>query len=110
MGQAGLSNFCEMMDMPVLHHKTYLQHQKAIHEKSSSYSSQIMSEAVQIVRNAYPEQAGKPIIDIDVSYDGSWHTRGHKSNCGLGCVIENRTGLVVDNEVLSKFCQKCLVV
>ena len=36
------------------------------------------------------------LTDIHTSYDGSWQTRGHKSQNGLGCVIENATGLCID--------------
>lgn len=49
------------------------------------------------------------IIDVSVSYDGTWHKRGHTSNYGIGVVIELQTGLVIDYAVLSKFCRKCVV-
>lgn len=42
-----------------------------------------------------------------MSYDGSWHKRGFTSNYGIGCCIEVITGLVIDFEVLSKFCSLC---
>ena len=46
-------------------------------------------------------------IDLKTSYDGSWQTRGNKSNNGLGCVIENETGLCVDFHTMTRFCQLC---
>ena len=48
------------------------------------------------------------IIDLVCSYDGSWHKRGHTSLYGIGCVIEVTTGLVVDYEILSKYCHMCV--
>ena len=42
-------------------------------------------------------------VDITVSYDGSWHKRGHPSMYGVAAVIDIYTGLVVDYVVLSKF-------
>lgn len=39
-----------------------------------------------------------------MSYDGSWQKRGFTSKDGIGCIIEVITGLVVDYEVLSKYC------
>ncbi|GFT66727.1 uncharacterized protein TNCV_1394951 [Trichonephila clavipes] len=49
----------------------------------------------------------KDIVDIGVSYDGSWLTRGHTSNIGVGCVIDLLTGFVIDYEVMSKLCGEC---
>lgn len=42
------------------------------------------------------------------SFDGSWHKRGHNSLYGIGCVIDVLTGLVVDYEVMSKYCHLCV--
>ncbi|KAA0198962.1 hypothetical protein HAZT_HAZT010739 [Hyalella azteca] len=47
------------------------------------------------------------LLDIYVSFDGSWMTRGHKSHIGIGCVVECNTGFVIDMEVLSNFCHLC---
>ncbi|XP_042910028.1 uncharacterized protein [Parasteatoda tepidariorum] len=44
-----------------------------------------------------------------VSYDGTWQKRGHSSLYGIGFVIDNSTGLVVDYEILSKYCHDCVV-
>lgn len=51
-----------------------------------------------------PEEDG--ILDVRVSFDGSWQTRGHHLNIGAGFVIDSCTG-VLDYEVKSKFCQRC---
>ena len=50
-----------------------------------------------------------PVIDgyITVSFDGSWHKRGHTSKYGPGVVIDALTGLVIAHEVLSKYCHAC---
>ncbi|GFS89305.1 uncharacterized protein TNCV_3399811 [Trichonephila clavipes] len=49
------------------------------------------------------------IIDEILSYDGTWQKRGHTSNLGLGIIIDILSGLVLDFEVLSKYCQNCAV-
>ena len=49
------------------------------------------------------------LLDITVSFDGSWLTRGHHSNIGAGFVIHFDTGIVLDMEILSKHCQQCKV-
>lgn len=55
-----------------------------------------------------PSLAEKDILDICVSYDGTWQKRGHTSLYGIGVVIDILTGLVVDFEILSKYCHDCL--
>ena len=47
------------------------------------------------------------MLHIAVSYDGTWHKRGHSSLYGLGLVIDILTGLVVDYELLSRYCPVC---
>ena len=47
------------------------------------------------------------VLDVDVSYDGSWLTRGHKSKMSAGFVVEADTGIILDHECLSKHCHKC---
>ena len=44
------------------------------------------------------------VIDIQVSFDGTWRKRGFSSNYGVGVWIDVLTGLVIDYEVLSLYC------
>lgn len=37
----------------------------------------------------------------------TWHKRGHNSLYCIGCVIDILTGLVIDFEVISKYCHDC---
>lgn len=53
--------------------------------------------------------ADNEVFDITVRYDGSWQKRGFTSKYGICCCIEILTGLIIDFEVLSKFCNKCEV-
>ncbi|GFX55032.1 uncharacterized protein TNCV_2305551 [Trichonephila clavipes] len=57
----------------------------------------------------YSLQNRDEIIDVSVSYDGTWQKRGHTSNLGLGIIIDILSGLVLDFEVLSKYCHNCVV-
>lgn len=36
------------------------------------------------------------VIDINVSFDSTWHKRSHTSDYGVGCVIESYTGYATD--------------
>ena len=56
-----------------------------------------------------PDKDG--ILDIAVSYDGTWQRRGgggHSSHNGAGAVIDLLTGLPLDYEVLCNCCHQCL--
>ncbi|GFW77072.1 uncharacterized protein TNCV_2725021 [Trichonephila clavipes] len=43
----------------------------------------------------------------NVTFDGTWLTRGHSSQIGVGCVIDLLTGFVMDFEIMSKRCIEC---
>ena len=49
----------------------------------------------------------EPFLDVVVSYDGTWMTRGHKSHICVGFVIHVDTGFVLDHGVLSNYCGTC---
>ncbi|GFT04711.1 uncharacterized protein TNCV_334601 [Trichonephila clavipes] len=70
-------------------------------------SNQLLLDVRKNIREAYGSKNDKDIVDIEVSYDGSWLKRGHTSNIGVGCVIDLLTGFVIDYEVMSKRCAEC---
>ena len=111
VGNAGLVKFCRCLDSPAMHHKTYTTHSKAITTASMEVVTDVLCESAQIVRKVYkdldPSIDESGVIDLTVSFDGSWMTRGHKSLYGIGCVVEVVTGLVIDFAVLSLYCQSC---
>ena len=47
------------------------------------------------------------VIDLTVSYDGTWQKRGFTSHHGVGVINEVQTGLIVDYDVLSNNCHAC---
>ena len=47
------------------------------------------------------------VINISVSFDGTWQKRGFSSHYGIGVCIDILTGLVIDYEVLSSYCHAC---
>ncbi|KAK8718674.1 hypothetical protein OTU49_014556, partial [Cherax quadricarinatus] len=71
-----------------------------ITNKSIESCNQIHTEAREIVTQEYakvgsvPDQSG--VLDVDVTYHGTWHTRDHHSNYGIGTTIDTVTKLVVD--------------
>ncbi|GFX86164.1 uncharacterized protein TNCV_2560461 [Trichonephila clavipes] len=81
--------------------------------KSSNFTSRRISDSEvkslndvrSQVKRAY--QSNSAITDIDVTFDGTWLTRGHSSQIGVGCVIDLLTGFVMDFEIMSKRCIEC---
>ncbi|GFU51042.1 uncharacterized protein TNCV_2757151 [Trichonephila clavipes] len=72
----------------------------------------ILEVARNIVRKQHldlndEEKKETGVLDITVSFDGSWQKRGYKSLYGIGVVIDLLTGLVIDYEILSKYCTEC---
>ena len=47
------------------------------------------------------------VINISVSFDGTWQKRGFTSHYGIGVCIDLLSGLVIDYEVLSSYCHAC---
>ncbi|GFV56574.1 uncharacterized protein TNCV_1803831 [Trichonephila clavipes] len=66
-------------------------------------------EISKVVRKHHEDLLGTAngVIDITVSYDGTWQKRGHSSLYGIGIVIDILTGLIIDYEILSKYCPEC---
>ena len=52
--------------------------------------------------------AADGILEIDISYDGTWMTRGHRSHVCVGFAMNVTHGFVLDFEVISNFCQECV--
>lgn len=61
-----------------------------------------------VVENNADKMDENGVVDVGVTTDGSWHKRGHQSNFGIGTVIELDSGLLLDYEVYSKLCNKCI--
>ena len=111
VGYAGLVKFSRYLDMPVMTRNTFLKHQNVITNASMCVANDIVCESAQIVRHVYkkldPSIDESGVMDLMVSFDGSWMTRGHSSLYGIGCVVEMVTGLVIDFTILSLYCQSC---
>ena len=48
-------------------------------------------------------------INVSISFDISWKTRGFYFNIGFGAAISTSTKKVLDNELLSRLCEKCSI-
>ena len=95
-----------------MHLRTYQRVAQYVHDASILALNVCYSKAVQAVRSFYCSMDSNldpdSTIPIIVSYDGTWHKRGHSSHYGVGVVIELYTGLVIDTHVVSNYCAKCV--
>ena len=112
LGSTAFNNFCESMDLQGMHHKTFHSKANKLYAKTSDLETRVFSETVTYVRQVHAHQAGitfsdDDVLDISVSFDGTWLTRGHSSHIGVGCVVDLLTGLCLDVHVMCTYCQAC---
>ena len=111
IGYAGLQRFCSTMNMNILNKKPY---QKIIEDLSTDFmelKEKVLGLAREKVREYYmsldSSLSADSVIDYSVTYDGTWQKRGFTSLYGIGFVIELFTGIIIDYEIISKFCRIC---
>ncbi|GFV90534.1 uncharacterized protein TNCV_2222501 [Trichonephila clavipes] len=87
--------------------KRWQKFSKTVDEKTVIVKKKMLKMSRQAGREAHVKVdaslKNQEIIDVSVSYDGTWQKRGHISNLGLGIIIDILSGLVLDFEVLSKY-------
>ena len=110
LGYKQLIQFMAGVDIPqVMHLRTYQRIAEQVHESAVACQEECYIQAVKAVREHYCnlDTALDPngIIPIIVSYDGTWHRRGHSSHHGVVVVIELYTGLV--RHICCNYCSKC---
>ena len=106
-GSCGPNKFCAVFGIKPMNKAVYQKKQNRIIDVMVDSADTILCETVARVVEAYTETDADFNGNITVSFDGSWHKRGHTSNYGFGAVIDVLTGLVVDYEVLSKYYGAC---
>ena len=111
-GYSAMKEWCNTMNMPYnISQNMYAKNHQKISEACGETFKEITKTSRIAIIDAYKEIGVEPdeegVLDIGVSYDGSWHRRGHSSHNGMASVIELFTGLPIDYEVLSNFCLKC---
>lgn len=112
MGAEKSKSIFEKLNLSAMHHQTFQTHAEAIYNLNDEVRQVIFQKSAEIVRKEHLALAGadqncSEPLNISVSYDGSWLTRGHTSLIGLGCVIDCLTGLVIDGHVMNSYCQVC---
>lgn len=111
-GHAAIQTFSMILGMPGMDKKTFSNCLDNLCESNAQVKNEILKFSNERVRNAHielnSELTTNDVIGITVSYDGTWQKRGHSSLYGVFAVIDVLTGLVIDFEVLSKYCPDCV--
>lgn len=111
IGQKQINVFSSIVGLPLIGQRLYDATFKNILLHNFESFQKMLSDARDHVYQNYlvlgsePDKNGN--IKIDVSYDGSWMSRGFSSQYGVGAVIDCVTGLILDISVLSKYCHQC---
>ena len=110
LGHRAMKKFSSLFGWEGLHLKTFQGKESRVIRSIIDNTEEVLSASVSNVKEAYATLDSDVSTDplcITVSFDGSWHKRGHTSMYGFASVIDVLTGLVVDYVVLSKYCHAC---
>lgn len=105
-GYTALEKFCMLMNIHLMSSRTFNLYKKILHSSLSRATNKQFEQIRNDIKKAYNEEVNG-ITNIAVTFDGTWLTRGHTSQIGIGCVIDMLTGYVVDFQVMSKYCKEC---
>ena len=98
MGADKFTKFCENSDIETMHTSSFHDHADKIYEKNTELRRLVFTKSLEFVRQEhtkvvnYPDENG--ILNISVTFDWTWLTRGFTSNVRSGLAIDMMTGLV----------------
>ena len=111
LGHTAMKEFCGVLGMRGMHLKTFQKKELQVTRKTLEATENGLDQSIAVVRAMHcdlnPDFPSDQPVPITVSFDGTWHKRGHMSMHGVAAVIEVMTGLVVDYIVLSTYCHSC---
>lgn len=108
---SGIETMCGMLSLKHFTSETYVRYSQHVIMKAVEHADILMDSRKAVFKlyanefGRYPDKNG--VLDVDCTFDGSWHTRGHTSFLCTGAVIEVNTHLVMDYVTLSKTCVQC---
>jgi len=113
-GREGMSTLCSVFGMPPpsassswdKHNSTISSALQVVLEREYANAATKLRECLRKDDSSVPVD-NNSIIDVVVSYDGTWHHRGFKSSQDVGVVISVDTGEALDAKVISKTCEIC---
>ncbi|CAB3996136.1 Hypothetical predicted protein [Paramuricea clavata] len=107
LGREALATICEILNMPPpVSDSAYQKHNRSVNLATRKVLEERLNDAGHRVRT-FLQKDDAEILDVAVSFDGTWSKRGFTANYGVGIVISADTGEVLDYVVLSKVCELC---
>lgn len=111
---ANIVRMCTYMNMnKPMSQTSYAKSAREIAKRMKWLRQEVLNANAEIIRARYieddPDLLNETVIDIDVSFDNSWHKRGYTSHYGLGAVIDLKTKLPIDFDILSTYCKGCQI-
>ena len=79
--------------------KVYFNCSQFFYEVMNRYYNECSSLVLQAVSITYENVVVGNLLDVRVSYGGTWMIRGYKSQISVGFVIECNTGFILDFEI-----------
>ena len=114
LGCTAAETYSMHMNMPALQKKGFKRHCKHVASTMRRTTEACLEKARRTVRSIHIKSnlllANEEVLDICISFDGSWQKHGHRSLYGFVAVIETETDLVIDYVTLSKFCIQCAIM
>lgn len=107
-----MSTICSILNMPQpMSKQAWNSHVDVLYDAhkqmKDSYLSLTREKLRTKLKKENPSISDDDILDIPVTYDGTWSKRGHTANYGFGFVISVETGQVLDYGFRSKVCSVC---
>ena len=92
--------------LPAVSDSAYQKHNRSVNLATRKVLEEKLSDAGHRVRS-YLQEDDTEILNIAVSFDGTWSKRGFTANYGVGIVISADIGEVFDYVVQSKVSELC---
>ena len=106
-GRTGIETICAILDLPPpVADSSYSDHNKEICGVMAKHAESEQKAAVSRLREACGAEPDD-IVDVTVTFDGTWSKRGFTAQYGVCVVISWVTGEVLDVELMSKYCSGC---
>ena len=98
-----------LMNLPKPHLDMCPANLDALVDVSRNIASRSMQQHAEAVRHKSTANVSSMpgVVRCNVSFDATWHQRGHYSNQGFAAVIESTLGKVIDYVVYDRVCSKC---
>ncbi|CAB4012625.1 Hypothetical predicted protein [Paramuricea clavata] len=103
VGRESMSAMCDILNMPSpCNRSAWNNHVNTLYEAHKKVVAENLEKAREKVSSLH-EPNESNVVEIAVSYDGTWSKRGYTANFGVGFVIAVDTGEILDYDFESRY-------